>query len=442
MLQEVSANFDWKEIRNAIIIAGVSALITFAFSYVQTAFFSPQFNIQYESWMTSACPKGETEWSFAEKCSDDKEKIPIYIEKITLTNTGNKQAKNVDMSIISRESLVLTVNECPEANIQLTDEEKITKFEFKRLSTNIPCYLEFSNIHGHLISKMIVTGDDVQGYQWDSGKIIQYDAAGFLIFLIFYVTAITGTLGYVVIQFIKLINISIKRKKLKIPSKIKSYYCEFRIEEAEGKNPADAEKKVIELRNNWLQKIRTLSKTPPIQVSAEEEILNLKEGTVHIFLSSITVQSRNTLFRAANFRIRSEKRSAIEKLLKSGKVPCWTIFWEFYTQFDVQFAVNVIKEKFGKTPGSSASMTVGEETKLTDADFNLINLENATLRISLSQGTEKTGGRVGLIFDGSENQGFFELHKTIGIRTILFMLYGELSLSKFLKIIEKMIKKT
>lgn len=434
-------NLDWKEIRSAIIIAAIGAVITFAFTNIQNSFFSPQIKAEFEEWNKTACVIGINEWNYSETCPNNADHVTVYSDEITLENSGNKQAKNVDLSIITNESIILTVNECPEANIRLNNDERHLKFEFKRLSTKIQCHLEFETLHQNAISKIVITGDDIQGYEISNGKVVQSETTTLIIFVLLYVTMLVGASSYVIIQVIKFIQIPLKIKKFKIPTKVKSYYCQFRIEEPVGTSPESAEKKVIELRDNWLKTIRDLSKTHLTKTDSDKvEILQLKEGIVQVLLDSITTQSRGQLFRAANFSIRTEKRSVIEKVLKSGKIPCWAIFWELYTEFDVPFAVNMIKDKLGRSPGSSASLMNGKDTIVTDATYSLVNLENATLRISISKGTEKSGGRIGLIFDGVENYGFYTIHSMMRLRIILFMLYGELSLSKFVEIIKKMLK--
>lgn len=410
--------------------------------------FAPIIIVNHEAWQRTVCSNLGPDLKYYEKCPSGSEYISIYGEKIKIENVGWKQAKNAEISITTDDSIWVSNFDCPEGNQPDVGEYKFLKFNFKRFSQGIVCVIEFESLKEHAISNIVIAADDTHGSRLSREMLVTPDLSGIqaliIIALIFF--GVTASILYLLFSLAKELILFIKLRGLNLPDRIRFWSCDFRFEEPEIDESqinfhTDAERKVIELRDKWIETARSLSKLTPKRESSErfgeEEILQLKDGEVRISIQGNSVQNRGKYFRSANLLIRTEKPKTIYVLLKKCGQPCWTFFREFHTEFDVQAAVNVIKKKTGRLPGSSGSTVVNQITTITDADYTVIRQEGHTIRVSLSRGNEQSGGRIGIIYDGEPNRGFFRIKGVLALRIIMLMLYGEISIKKGVEIVNK-----
>jgi len=85
------------------------------------------------------------------------------LTKLSIENNGDIQAKNAAIFIISQEQLKINQFICPEGIITTEDTDTIKKIQFLKMSTNIKCNIEFTNLTRGLIYNIVATADDVPG---------------------------------------------------------------------------------------------------------------------------------------------------------------------------------------------------------------------------------------------------------------------------------------
>jgi pentatricopeptide repeat protein len=87
-------------------------------------------------------------------------------EKIRAQNIGSSQAKNAEIFIESKKGLTLTKNSCFES-AHVSNEKNSILLELPQFSTNIDCDLEFYDLPHKSLFTLIITANDVNGYQHD-----------------------------------------------------------------------------------------------------------------------------------------------------------------------------------------------------------------------------------------------------------------------------------
>ena len=63
--------------------------------------------------------------------------------------------------------------------------------------------------------------------------------------------------------------------------------------------------------------------------------------------------------------------------------------------------------------------------------------ESGIIKASFFQGTKKESGKIGIIFDGKENMGFYKIKKVLFPIRIIYMVAEEMSPERSLRIINK-----
>ena len=434
---------NWKPITTLVvngIITGI--IIPLFFTTIQPELLNPQFHVSDTQVMRFGC-EGLPNDMYSQQCPNNTKPIQVFQDELTIQNTGNKQAKNVNAIIEIKNPVWHQNDDCLEGNITKTDDTQLS-ISFKRFSQNISCLITLENTRNYAINRVIITADDAPGYLEPGSSIVTQYWEGSLfvtLFVLGYFGLVVYMLYRLVLSFLSILN----QKRLKIPSKAKAYSCDVRFEELENGTTelsivTESTKKVIEQRNNWFERINTIAETKISNISllnAKDEVsVQVPGGIVHIKIGEITIQYYGTNYRAVNLSIRSENRKAIEKLIEAGKYPCWTFYWDLESEIDVKTLVDKIFKKTGKTPSESGtSQDKGIVTMQANYDVSIPNI--VSFRIFLNDKSEHQNGRIGMIIhQGHPSAGFYRL-KFLSMSSLLLLLYDEISVKRFAKRIEK-----
>ena len=133
------------------------------------------------------------------------------------------------------------------------------------------------------------------------------------------------------------------RKKYAIPRKIKSITSDINFEVlfSDDLNKKIAVMKAIKTRNEWLEKIKQISSNV---TKSQSPILNhdritfkIQQNDVYIDISQqTTIHHKDKNFVRSAVKITASKIDLIQKIIQTGGHPCYTCFWYFYGEFDIE----------------------------------------------------------------------------------------------------------
>lgn len=427
-----------------LIGAVITGVVTSLIGNPIPLFLTPQFSLVPNEVISKLGCYSSSDKQYTYTCSNNQTHFWLFNEKITLKNTGFKQAKNVHALVNSVNDSRIVSSDCPETIIDDQSMNKIHKINFDRMSNGIPCDIEFQSNTNPVVNSATISGDDSPGFHWVAGEEFQRQIWSIFIEFVIVMILTVSFMIFFIYQFVRFYKQYVANIQLGIPTKIKSYSADVMIEEvisnANEENIVEAH--VIQTRGNWINEIGKASASKSEyrkNIDGTTDILmHFPKGDATITITGVTVQSRDKLYKAARARVTSTNIDVMEKILFAGKHPFYAFNWEFYNEFNVDAAVTRIRQKTGKNPISSSSLAGTDSVPVvTDADYALINTEEFAVRIHLSKGTKDTGGKIGVIFDPIiPNRGIFQI-KSISVSSISSMIYGRISVDEILKKVRK-----
>jgi len=84
--------------------------------------------------------------------------------RLIVENKGDSQAKDVTVFVLSEEPVKILKSVCPEGKSKF-EESSVLEIIFKKMSTNIECIVDFSSLVKGNIFKVVITADEVPGYE-------------------------------------------------------------------------------------------------------------------------------------------------------------------------------------------------------------------------------------------------------------------------------------
>ena len=296
------------------IVAGIviTSLIGIAIAFFQGYLFDPHLSLDYTSSVRTGC-YNVSEAVTHEKCSDGNNFTKIYVEKLTLTNWGPRQAKNVDVRILSSAPISLVDYDCLEGNVTKFGPVVSFTLDFKRLSTKLDCQLKFENIQGTNIQSITAISDDIPAYTWHPSDLIESQFLYYVVLAYALIIVSMALLVFVSYKTIRQVQYAILEKKLRFPEKVKSYSCHMMfqvpLDNETVQGIQDASNKAAAMRDAWLDKISALTKVPIQEINDNihglEKVLKIKNNEIRIAMQEITTQQQNKKYRSARVRVRS-----------------------------------------------------------------------------------------------------------------------------------------
>lgn len=194
-----------------------------------------------------------------------------------------------------------------------------------------------------------------------------------------------------------------------------------------------AKTEVADSANKWCMKIESLSLQPVMLRDSDdfdkEKLVRLPEGQVVLSAPLNGRQYNGTDYWASIIQAKVYTAQALDSILLEGKCPCWALDWNLKEDIDLDRLVSNIKEYTGRTPSSSNS--VGVNGLLTGVEYPL-EVDSRILRIYVGKGGYSGAlATIGLRYEGSGEEGFYQVHKSISPDIILSFLLGEIALPSF-----------
>lgn len=91
----------------------------------------------------------------------------IVMETLTITNNGGAQAKNTKIHITISDKTTIVSDDCPEGYSQIGYEDDYIELKLEKMSSNLPCIVQFESSKINSISRIVVTADDSSAYIWN-----------------------------------------------------------------------------------------------------------------------------------------------------------------------------------------------------------------------------------------------------------------------------------
>ena len=214
---------------------------------------------------------------------------------------------------------------------------------------------------------------------------------------------------------------------------IKTYCCYLRFTVyLETDTEEGAQIKAGELAQNWLDNaVKTLSGKLEMKLQNEHErqwLLKLSNGHVKVSMTSHYRGNDGRYFRGADINLETSSIKALDSLIATGGHPYWGLHLNLSEDIDVAIIVSNAKQYAGSTPSSSTEYKIGDGAlTLTDAEFNVGVVDDASIRFSFLRGQADSGGRISLFCDGKTGSGFYRAHAVFPVNTIMSIIYGEMS---------------
>jgi hypothetical protein len=163
--------------------------------------------------------------------------------------------------------------------------------------------------------------------------------------------------------------------------------------------------------------------------NAQGQLLRLNEGHVRVFLGKSQKEYDGEEYWASHVQVQTESKKALDRIIDEGKHPYWFLEWCLKDNLNISSIVSHVKELLNKEPSSTSTAIDGfGNSILTSAIYNdILSLGENRIEVRLSGENDQEKAKVGIVWNGKRNSGFFQAQTIFSPDDILSILYAKIS---------------
>jgi len=221
--------------------------------------------------------------------------------------------------------------------------------------------------------------------------------------------------------------------------KILSYSGNLNFDVLEKGNELEEQKQVIQLANNWIDKIKSLSNDTIETITTDQGeslVIKLKEGKVSIRLPKVTRSYNGSYAQTAGIYFETESKDVLNKIISVGQHSYWHLEWIMTDVLDVHSMISKIEENTGNSVSKSGS---GLHPNVMWQSFDhYFSSGKKRVRATISS-IDSTKSKIGITCDDAMfDNGFTKAHDVFSPDSVLSIVYGEIPSKK----VQEMIKQS
>jgi hypothetical protein len=149
----------------------------------------------------------------------------------------------------------------------------------------------------------------------------------------------------------------------------------------------------------------------------------------NVFLREPKKEHDREEYWASHVQIQTESKKALDRIIREGKHPYWCLEWVLTDSLDISLIVSHAKELINKEPSSKCGVIDGSNNRiLTSAIYNdILSVGENRIEFRLSGENNKENAKVGIVWGGERNCGFFQAQNVFSPDDILSILYAKIS---------------